>query len=92
VMDGLEATRHIRAWEIQCERQTPLPIVAMTANAFESDKTECLAAGMNEFLSKPFNFNDLSTLLNTLLRNDTVVIVQPSNETSGHGQSDSSKA
>ncbi|MEI7613836.1 MAG: ATP-binding protein [Betaproteobacteria bacterium] len=92
VMDGLEATRLIRAWEIQSERQTPLPIVAMTANAFESDKTECLASGMNEFLSKPFNFNDLSTLLNSLLRNDTVVAVQTSGETSGHGQKGSRKA
>jgi CheY-like chemotaxis protein len=72
VMDGLEATRLIRAWEIQNERRIALPIVAMTANAFESDKAQCLAAGMNEFLSKPFNFNDLSTLLTTLLRNDAV--------------------
>ncbi|MEI7430327.1 MAG: ATP-binding protein, partial [Betaproteobacteria bacterium] len=67
VMDGFEATRRIRAWEIETGRTQVLPIVAMTANAFESDKMECMTAGMNEFLSKPFNFDDLSSLLNKYL-------------------------
>ena len=67
VMDGLEATRRIREWESQNQGQKPVPIVAMTANAFESDRQECLAAGMNDFLSKPFNFNELRALLCTWL-------------------------
>ena len=49
-MNGLEATRRIRA--IPGCRATP--IVAMTANAFEEDKQRCLAAGMDDFLVKPF--------------------------------------
>jgi CheY-like chemotaxis protein/HPt (histidine-containing phosphotransfer) domain-containing protein len=67
VMDGLQATRLIRAWEQQTARPQPLPIIALTANAFEADRIRCLAAGMTDFLSKPFHFNDLNTLLARLL-------------------------
>ena len=49
VMDGLEATRLIKA-------KTPdLPIIALTANAFDSDRHAALEAGCDEFLSKPVN-------------------------------------
>lgn len=50
-MDGLEATRFIRHYE-RADAAT-IPIIAMTANAFEQDMKECLDAGMNEHLSKP---------------------------------------
>ncbi|HIJ37423.1 MAG TPA: response regulator [Rhodospirillaceae bacterium] len=51
VIDGLTATRMIREEEAFAE----LPIVAMTANALQQDKEACLAAGMNDFITKPFN-------------------------------------
>lgn len=50
VMDGLEATKQIRALPSGAN----IPIIAMTANAFEEDRQACILAGMNDFLPKPF--------------------------------------
>ena len=49
VMDGLEATRQIKA------RHPQLPVIALTANAFEADRMKALEAGCSEFLTKPVN-------------------------------------
>ncbi|NJM30756.1 MAG: response regulator, partial [Rhizobiales bacterium] len=63
-MDGIEATRHIRAREAGAAR---LPILALTANARREDHDECLAAGMDGHLSKPFDRQDLEEAIVKLL-------------------------
>jgi CheY-like chemotaxis protein/HPt (histidine-containing phosphotransfer) domain-containing protein len=63
VMDGLEATALIRAMP---DDKAGVPIVAMTANAMESDRQRCLAAGMNDYISKPIKAQELQALLQNL--------------------------
>ncbi len=63
VLDGLSAARAIRALGY-----TELPIVAMTANAMASDRDDCLAAGMNDHVGKPFDIQDLCTRLLRLIK------------------------
>jgi CheY-like chemotaxis protein len=62
-MDGLQATRLIRT--MQGGRQ--VAIIAMTANAFEEDRMRCLEAGMNDFVAKPIEPQNLfATVLRSL--------------------------
>ncbi len=63
IMDGFEATRHIRRLEQQTN-QPRIPIIAVTAHAFDHIRQDCLDAGMDEHLSKPFDLNQLAMLLN----------------------------
>ncbi len=69
VMDGLEATRYLRAAQAAGESgfDRPLVIVAMTANAMASDRDVCLAAGMDDFLSKPVRPESLGAILTRYL-------------------------
>ncbi|HEY2678480.1 MAG TPA: response regulator [Steroidobacteraceae bacterium] len=62
VMDGLTATAELRRRE-QNAGGSRLPIIALTANAMEGDRERCLAAGMDDFLSKPFSQQQLAALL-----------------------------
>jgi CheY-like chemotaxis protein len=63
VMDGFEATGHIRAWEHTQPNHNPLPIIALTANAMASDRDACFAAGMTDFTTKPIKGEVLNRIL-----------------------------
>lgn len=64
VMDGLEATRQIRASK---RRDRDIPIFAMTANTFASDREKCKEAGMTGYISKPINVKDIEDTLEEYL-------------------------
>jgi signal transduction histidine kinase/CheY-like chemotaxis protein len=64
-MDGLEATRRIRALDLP--KAKTVPIVAMTANVFREDVENCLAAGMNDHLGKPLDFEAVLAKLRAYL-------------------------
>lgn len=67
-MDGYTATKEIR--RLSNQRKANIPIVAMTANAFEEDKKKSMAAGMNAHLSKPVNIKNLVETLDGIFKND----------------------
>jgi signal transduction histidine kinase/CheY-like chemotaxis protein len=61
-MDGFEAARRIRAHE--AEHDLPhLPVIALTANVFPEDREQCRAAGMDDYLAKPFDIEQLRAIL-----------------------------
>ena len=63
-IDGLETTRRLR-------KRFPagtLPVIALTAAAFDDDRRRCLEAGMDDFLTKPFEFGRLRTVLARCIR------------------------
>ncbi len=66
-VDGLEATRRVREREQTDSNQQPIYIIAMTANTAEDDRAACLAAGMDDFISKPVQLQDLQRALNKSL-------------------------
>ena len=80
VMDGYTATRRIRAretsgsfpWQLADSAHRPLPIIALTALAMDSDREKCLAHGMDDYLSKPFSLAALVHLLEAWLQKPAV--------------------
>ncbi len=65
-LDGLETARRMRDIEStdkNAQKFTPANIIGMTGNATEDDRILCLAAGMNDYLSKPFRLDDLEEKL-----------------------------
>ena len=71
-MGGLEATRRIRSPH-SAVRNREIPIIAMTANARQSDRAECLDAGMNDYVSKPISLQVLTEALDRWLPKETAV-------------------
>jgi CheY-like chemotaxis protein len=63
VMDGFEATGQIREIEKTMGANKHVPIIALTANALKGDRKKCINAGMDDYLSKPFNINQIQTIL-----------------------------
>lgn len=61
-MDGMEACRRLRRWETE-HGAAPITVVALTANALSSDRAQCLAAGMDDHLPKPFRVDELLAVL-----------------------------
>jgi two-component system sensor histidine kinase/response regulator len=79
-MDGFEATNRIREWEGDGAH---IPIIAMTAYAMKGDRERCLISGMDDYLSKPIDPEDLFTTIEKWIRQDTNVEVEygePSNQ------------
>jgi PAS domain S-box-containing protein len=88
VKDGIEATRHIRA-----NIDVGIPIIALTANALKSQEEQCLAAGMNDFISKPFTETRLVQLVGKWLGRETAIATQtaPPADTANKAAADLSK-
>jgi two-component system, sensor histidine kinase len=61
-VDGFQATKALRDRERR-EGGSQIPIIALTANAFASDREKCLAAGMSDYLSNPFTADDIERQL-----------------------------
>ncbi len=62
-MDGFTATTAIRRHETEATGRRHVPIIALTANAMEDDRARCLAAGMDDYLAKPFTVAQLNAVL-----------------------------
>lgn len=74
-MDGYETTAEIRRREQSTGAH--IPIVAMTAHALEGDRAHCIAAGMDDYITKPVNFETLNRIINSL-------IAQPETQPAAH--------
>lgn len=78
-MDGMEATRHIR--KLTDAIKAAIPIIALTANALKGDRERFLAAGMNDYLPKPFNEPNLfSIIAHNLTNMITTTVKEPLQE------------
>lgn len=86
VMDGFEATRRIRAGEAG-EHYTGIPIIALTANAMKGDREICFEAGMNDYLSKPFDARELHAKVRKWASANTSAMVSEASTENGESTS-----
>ena len=86
-VDGYEATRQIRLWELTQKSARRLPIAALTAHAMAGDREKCEAAGMDDYLSKPMSAADLQQLLLRWLPASSAVSAQGENKAGPRSQS-----
>lgn len=75
VMDGYESTRQIRIAEARTGKH--IAIIAMTANAMEGDREKCLAAGMDDYISKPFESERLKQIVEKWMPKQQIVVSEP---------------
>lgn len=72
-LDGIQATIRIRAYEKE-NNIRKIPIIALTANAYESDKQKCVSCGMDDFISKPFSKEEMVRVLSRYLTEKQIEI------------------
>ena len=73
VMDGYHATREIRRVESETGTAKHIPIIALTAHALTGDKAKCLAAGMDEWVTKPFTRQEINEALQKWLPEQLII-------------------
>ncbi|PWT76363.1 MAG: hypothetical protein C5B46_01290 [Proteobacteria bacterium] len=76
-MDGYSAAAELRKREAEAGGTSRLPVIALTANAVECDRDRCLAAGMDDYLSKPFRRDTLAAALARWLSHGAVTAAAP---------------
>jgi two-component system sensor histidine kinase/response regulator len=74
VMDGFEATRQIRRRQ---DKNSAIPIIAMTAGAMTKDREDCFIAGMDDYIAKPVDLQTVSTVLRKWIQVDRAVAASP---------------
>ncbi|MEL6821452.1 MAG: response regulator, partial [Calditrichota bacterium] len=78
VLDGLSATRKIRSLPAEEHFRPDIPIIALTANAMKGDRDKCIAAGMDDYVSKPIRKDELLESLNRIFNASAVSDTEPS--------------
>jgi len=79
VLDGFQATRRIR--ELEASQGGHIPIVAMTAYAMREDKNKCREAGMDDYVSKPFQLEDIVAVIKRRTGGETIELPEPAQHT-----------
>ncbi len=77
VMDGFQATRKIRQLERQANEKMHTPIIALTANALLGDRNQCIEAGMDDYLSKPFQLEQMASTIGRWFKESPPAKKQP---------------